>query len=149
MLSARLSFEGEQGLIGSTSVSFLLCLDLLPGLLKTATLGGSENHKHFLIALICTFGDGYSLGEMTSILPLNFLFSRVSLDSWIWSLLVILLTSIFFLCSNLVDDKESHQVHTTRANISGGGWQSNPHVFQFLLHFSLFKELLGENSKFS
>ena len=58
-----------------------------------------------------------------------------------------LLTFIFFLRRNLVDYKQGHQVHTMGPCASGGCRQAHPQVFPFLLHFSLFEELLGERQQ--
>lgn len=56
------------------------------------------------------------------------------------------ITFFLFFCSNLVDDVQSHQVHTTRTGAWRGCWQSDSQAFQSLLHFSLFKELLGKRA---
>lgn len=46
LLSTRFNFDGEQGLIGSTSGSFRLYLDPPLQLPRTATLGGSIKYRY-------------------------------------------------------------------------------------------------------
>lgn len=42
---------------------------------------------------------------------------------------LLFLTFFLFVSRNLVDDKDSHQVHTSRTSTSGGCWQSYSQVF--------------------
>lgn len=134
-LSSRFSRDGEQGLIGRAGAPFLLYLDLPLLLSRNVTFGGPTKHKHGLFT--ATWEDVEFPITQCGWLWITWCF----LDVPTWSVWPCL-TFFFFLCSDLVDDEQSHQVHTGGAATLRRRLQRDPDFLQPLLHFLLFKELL-------